>query len=942
MKLTGRFSSFLSKEIGIILLVSAAATAGLSYWHQQSRQQITQDYIRSQTATVFKQKQAVIENALTTVYQNIRAISLLPSVRAIKGGNVVTKDEADIVKSGRFSAEGLATVQEIYNNMASQISVSEIYAVVEGLDADKGEEPFFMMDTVRFGVQAVGATEEAPNPDFPEESEAEEYAAFPAQITAIKTAYPTFDFARMNDIPAIASPMMRTCDNTQYRSLKTGDVKQSYGMLYSVPFYAQAGPFRGVISAILRHNVLEALLLGVPFVPVTEEDKAAQLEAGWKLPDAANFLLTNDKYGTQIMDRRNSDLPALIERGTPDRNVFRVHLDVHSDAPWELTFYVPEARLQAVTAEHDKVFFMLLLVVLTSLAAAAAATVMLTRIRERLGGNAESVATVVEAVSLGNLGVAIPVGVTASSVLGSMQKMLEQLRAAADQAGENARVRQALDNVSTNVLIADGESVIVYRNHAASVMLKDASIESELRERLLAATGQSVKAEISIGERTFALAANPVSNNEGERIGSVLEWTERTSEVAIEQEIAELIYAAGMGDFGTRIDAADKRGFFKSLSEGMNNLMDTSEVGLTEIARVLNSLAQGDLTDSITSDYAGTFGQLKDDSNATVENLKRLIEGIKTSAESIHVAAREISASNMDLSQRSEEQASSLEETASSMEELASTVKQNAENAKQANQLAVAASVVATKGGELVGGVVETMNSINESSRRIVDIISVIDGIAFQTNILALNAAVEAARAGEQGRGFSVVAAEVRSLAQRSAAAAKEIKQLISDSTQKVENGSALVKEAGQTMTQILASVKRVTDIMAEIAVASGEQSAGIDQVNLAVTQMEDVTQQNAARVEQAAAAAKSLEEQAQHLAEAVSVFRLDGNEVAEPEPAPKPGPPPRVVPKAPVKAPVKAPGRPAAKASPASTNPGSRKIAATSKTLNPDEWEEF
>ena len=939
MKTTGGLSSYLSKEIGAIVLVSIAAVAGLSYWHQKTRQQLTHDYIQTQTATVVKEKQAKLENALTTVYQNIRAISLLPSVRAIKGGNVVSKDNEDIVKTGRFSSEGHATVQEIYNNMASQVSVSEIYAVVEGLNADKGEAPFFMFDTVKFGVQAAEEAEEAPNPDFPEEAEDAEYSAFPVQIAEIKAAYPKFEFAHMDDIPAAASPMMRTCDNTQYSSLKTGDVKQSFGMLYSVPFYSEGGNFRGVISAIVRSNVLEAMLLGVPFVPVTDADLAIQTKDGWKLPDTVNFLLTNDKYGTQIMDRRNAQLPDLIRRGTPERNVFRVHLDVHSDAPWELSYYLPESALQAVTAEHDKVFFMLLAVVLASLAAAAAATVMLTRIRERLGGNAESVATVVEAVSGGNLEVAIPAGVNASSVLGSMQKMLEQLRAAAEQARENARVRQALDNVSTKVLIADSASVVIYRNHAASALLSEVNIEAELRDKLAANLGHSMKADVVIDSRTFALTANPVSNNEGQRIGSVLEWTDRTNEVAIEQEIAGLIYAAGMGDFSKRIDAEDKRGFFKSLSEGMNNLMDTSEVGLTEIARVLNSLARGDLTDSITSDYAGTFGQLKDDSNSTVENLKGLIEGIKASAESIHVAAREISASNMDLSQRSEEQASSLEETASSMEELASTVKQNAENAKQANQLALAASLVATKGGELVGGVVETMSSINESSRRIVDIISVIDGIAFQTNILALNAAVEAARAGEQGRGFSVVATEVRSLAQRSAAAAKEIKQLISDSTQKVEGGSALVKEAGQTMTQILASVKRVTDIMAEIAVASGEQSAGIDQVNLAVTQMEDVTQQNAARVEQAAAAAKSLEEQAQQLTESVSVFRLDDHDTVAPAPAPQASPAQRTAPKAA----AKPAGRPAAKAGSATANPAAaRKIVSAAKPMSPDDWEEF
>jgi len=258
------------------------------------------------------------------------------------------------------------------------------------------------------------------------------------------------------------------------------------------------------------------------------------------------------------------------------------------------------------------------------------------------------------------------------------------------------------------------------------------------------------------------------------------------------------------------------------------------------------------------------------------EQLTGVVSGIKGAAEAIGSGTKQIASSNADLSQRTEEQASSLEETASSMEELTSTVKHNAENAKQANQLALGASTVAIKGGEVVGQVVTTMSSINESSKKIVDIIGVIDGIAFQTNILALNAAVEAARAGEQGRGFAVVASEVRNLAQRSAAAAKEIKTLIGDSVDKVGAGTKLVDEAGKTMEEIVASVKRVTDIMSEITAASQEQSAGIEQVKQAITQMDEVTQQNAALVEEAAAAAESMQEQAGNLAQAVAVFKVD------------------------------------------------------------------
>lgn len=302
------------------------------------------------------------------------------------------------------------------------------------------------------------------------------------------------------------------------------------------------------------------------------------------------------------------------------------------------------------------------------------------------------------------------------------------------------------------------------------------------------------------------------------------------------------------------------------------------KIALDKAIGVSEKIAGGDLTGEIAIDSKDETGHLLSSLKEMNEGLAKIVGEVRTGADSIATATEQISAGNADLSQRTEEQASSLEETASSMEELTSTVRQNADNAQQANQLAISASGVAVKGGDVINRVVRTMESITDSSRKISDIISVIDGIAFQTNILALNAAVEAARAGEQGRGFAVVAAEVRSLAQRSAAAAKEIKTLIEDSVNKVQDGSKLVEEAGSTTQEIVTSIKRVTDIMAEISAASLEQSSGIEQVNTAITQMDDVTQQNAALVEQAAAAAESLEEQAQQMVQVVTRFKLEEN----------------------------------------------------------------
>jgi methyl-accepting chemotaxis protein len=299
-------------------------------------------------------------------------------------------------------------------------------------------------------------------------------------------------------------------------------------------------------------------------------------------------------------------------------------------------------------------------------------------------------------------------------------------------------------------------------------------------------------------------------------------------------------------------------------------------VPLQEAVRVANLVASGDLTGRIGNTYNDETGQLLQALKEMNGGLALIVGDVRSGADSIATATEQIAAGNADLSQRTEEQASALEETASSMEELTATVKQNADNAQQANQLAIRASNVAVKGGDVIHRVIRTMESITASSRKIADIIGVIDGIAFQTNLLALNAAVEAARAGEQGRGFAVVAAEVRSLAQRSAAAAKEIKSLIEDSVGKVQDGSQLVEEAGHTTQEIVTSIKRVTDIMAEISAASLEQSSGIEQVNTAISQMDDVTQQNAALVEEASAAAESLEEQARQLVQVVASFRLE------------------------------------------------------------------
>jgi len=484
--------------------------------------------------------------------------------------------------------------------------------------------------------------------------------------------------------------------------------------------------------------------------------------------------------------------------------------------------------------------------------------------------------------------------------LNSMQeKLLERHETEQRTTREMSRLKCALDNVNMCVRVADNDGKVIYINNSLRDTLRrnEKAFQQEIPafvadkveggsigifyadpqaaiERLRKLTS-TVSTRLTLGGRQYDVVTTPVIASNGERLGTVGQWLDQTEHIKAEQEIEKIVQAAALGNLSGRISVEGKSGFFLQLANAINTLMMTSEAGLNDVVRLLDALANGDLTQTISAEYQGTFGQMKDDANTTVAQLTEIISRIKEAANTINTAAKEISTGNADLSHRTEEQSSNLQETSASMEELTSTVKQNAEHAGQANHLAAGASEMAVRGGEVVEKVVHTMSSISESSKKIVDIITVIDSIAFQTNILALNAAVEAARAGEQGRGFAVVAAEVRNLAQRSALAAKEINGLISDSVNKVHAGTKLVDQAGKTMEEVVAAVKRVTDIMGEISSASSEQSSGIEQVSEAINQIDDVTQQNAALVEQAAAAAESLEEQAQQLSQMMSTFKL-------------------------------------------------------------------
>jgi methyl-accepting chemotaxis protein len=491
--------------------------------------------------------------------------------------------------------------------------------------------------------------------------------------------------------------------------------------------------------------------------------------------------------------------------------------------------------------------------------------------------------------------------------IGAIARATEVFKQSVAEKIVNLRVRCGLDAVRSNVMIADERYDIIYMNTSLQQMMQEA--EAELRKTLPSfdaakLIGASMdmfhgnpaqqravldtltgthEAHIAIGSQKFHLVANNVVDAHGKRAGTVVEWKNETVERAIEAEVDGLVRAAVAGDFAHRVPLDGKKDFMLTLAGAMNSLCENTGSALHDMAAMMSALAEGDLTQRITADYHGMFGKLKVDANTMADRIASTIGEIKAAAQEVTSASAEISTSTTDLSQRTEEQAASLEQTSASMEEIAATVRKNAEHAQAADESATGTRQAADRGGQVVAKAVEAMAKIEDASRRISDIIGVIDEIARQTNLLALNAAVEAARAGDAGRGFAVVASEVRSLAQRSSQAAKDIKDLITNSNGLVTEGVALVNRAGASLNEIVESIKSVATIVADIANASAEQSKGIEQINLALAQMDEVTQQNSALVEENAATAKTLEQQAEAMDQRVAFFKLDEPAAAEP-----------------------------------------------------------
>jgi len=480
--------------------------------------------------------------------------------------------------------------------------------------------------------------------------------------------------------------------------------------------------------------------------------------------------------------------------------------------------------------------------------------------------------------------------------IGALAQAISAIRDAGVAA---TRIKTALDNVASNVMMSGNDDRVIYLNRAAQELFR--RVERDFQEALprfsaerligspvdslhrdwtrcrdlLRTLDHSHQAQITIGRRQFSLVVTPVQDDRGTRLGNVVEWRDITQELKVEAEIAALVRAAAEGDFSRRLEATDKEGFIKTLTQGINRLTESANASLSAVVQFLEALAAGDLTRRIEGQHQGLFGRIQHDANATAAQLAEVIARIIEAADLISSASTQISAGSSDLADRTEQQASSLEQTAASMEQLSATVRSTADNAQRANRVATDARAAAEQGGTVAGSAIAAMHRIEDASRKITDIIGVIDEIAFQTNLLALNAAVEAARAGDAGKGFAVVAQEVRVLAQRSAQASKEIKTLILASDSQVKDGVQLVGKAGEALGGIVAGVQQVAGLIAEMTAASTEQAAGLDQVNAAVAQMDEMTQKNAALVEETSAAAQSMAGQAEELRHLTTFFTV-------------------------------------------------------------------
>ncbi|WP_050808385.1 methyl-accepting chemotaxis protein [Asticcacaulis biprosthecium] len=785
-------------------------------------------------------------------------------------------------------------------------SLSSLYAAVED-----GQAPQAHLKGVDLAESAALAQKLGIEPVYQDTRKALDAIGFPARpiesaqaasgaVTALSnlvtetgnlsnlTLDPDLDTYYLQNIITVNLPSVGGQNNDVYQTI-LAQVDQPTTLKFAVELGSELGSLGEARDA--TSTSVQSALKGT-------KDQAL---AGRINPALATFTAASDAYANQGK--------ALLERVEAGGRVTRADieallplheaLEASADTLWTTSADELDRLLQA---RIDGLWLNMLTLLGIAGAIAAAALGLAVYIALEISGTLGRMSNVMTRLASDDFDVTV-VGAQRRDEIGAMAKSVEIFKqngmSSKRVAAENLRIKVALDNCSTNVMMADPEGKIIYLNTSVRAMMTNA--ESDMRAALpnfdaskldganidvfhknpahqrgmLERLTATFKTQIKVGTRQFDLIASPVIDDAGQRLGSVVEWKDITAEKHIESEVDRVVQAAVAGDFSERLELEGKTGFMRNLAEAMNRLCENTAESLNEVSIHLGYLAEGDLTRRIEHSYSGLFEDLKNKLNETSDKLCVIVEQVTAGAGEIKVATAEITAGTNDLSQRTEQQASSLQETASSMEEIASTIKQNADNAQQASKLAGTASSVAGKGGEVVSQAVQAMSRIEASSQKISDIIGVIDEIAFQTNLLALNAAVEAARAGDAGKGFAVVAAEVRSLAQRSSGAAKDIKTLIAASGSEVKDGVKLVNDAGGALSEIVGSIRQVAEIISEIAAASKEQSVGVEEINTAVSQMDEMTQQNSALVEQNAASSRMLQDQAENMHSRMAYFSL-------------------------------------------------------------------
>ena len=592
---------------------------------------------------------------------------------------------------------------------------------------------------------------------------------------------------------------------------------------------------------------------------------------------------------------------------------------------WDLLLEIETAseqlvtEIDAITAELDAVsrsmvrqadsrrntaISIMLLVAAIALAITILIGVFAQRIlKHQLGAEPSDIEYLTKGIARGELDVSLgeersALGIHAN-ILGMRDQLRERIEADRRQGAEMARIKVALDCVSSCVLVTDNEQRIRYLNHAARSLfeshaerlatavegfdpqqlegraLADLHPSPDTFASLLAEIVESHHERIELAGLFFDLSAAGVRDAEDRRLGAVVEWRDVSGEVTAENEVRSLVDAARQGNLAARAQLGDKQGFLRALTQAVNELLDVNQAFVNDLLELFEALSSGDLRQRLSKHYDGDFAILKDNANRTIDQLASVLSSIQTSSLSLRDGVRQIAEGNDSLNDRTQQQAASLEETSASMEQMTGLVQNSAESARDATELSAEASDTAEKGGAVVAEAVEAMASVSEASGKIESIVSLIDEIAFQTTLLALNAAVEAARAGDAGRGFAVVASEVRTLAQRSADAAKQIGSLIKDTVDRVERGTERVNRSGETLQEIVHSVRKVNNMIAEIATSAEEQSLGIEQVNKAVMQMDEMTQKNAHLVQRAASSSNDLEKLAAGMTDQVAFFQL-------------------------------------------------------------------